>query len=217
MTQLKNYISKQLDDILLEDDKSKKAPSVVAKKLKSLGISPKIVKKAVDRMRSMGAQEVEETPGDEDLFPGRIHSDEEIKNIVSIRKMLKGKSPKFVEDNLKNEKQAFINHYDNLFNNGASELPGILELYSLFRTKRTRPNLGKGYFFKMIPEDAKSHGKDIVKYFLVKNSDIFPMSARAKLALDAYLDLLELSRVDKSYIDKTRDFYYNKYKLNKTV
>jgi hypothetical protein len=214
MNPLKNYISKQLD-ILLEDDKTKKSPSVVASKLKSLGINPKAVKKAVQRMKDMGAKEVEETPGDEDLFPGRIHSDDEIKNIVAIRKLLKGKSPRFVEDSLKNEKNAFISHYDNLFSNGASELPGILELYSLFRTKRTRPNLGKGYFFKMIPEDAKSYGKDIVKYFLVKNPDIFPMSSRAKLALDAYLDLMELSKVDKSYIDKTRDFYYEKYKLNK--
>lgn len=214
MTNLKQYISKQLDNILSESDTSKRNPEVVANKLKSLGLPPKTIKKAVERLKSMGGQETNvDDFSDEDLFPGRIHSDEEIKNIITIRKMLKGKSPKFVEENLKTEKEAFINHYDNLFNNGASEFPGILELYSLFRTKRTKPNFGKGYFFKMIPEDAKKYGKDIVKYFLVSNSDIFPINSRAKIALDSYLELLELSRVDKLYIDKTRKFYYEKYKL----
>jgi hypothetical protein len=216
MNQLKNYISKKLDTIILEDDKSKKTPSVVAAKLKSLGIPAKTVKKAVERMKNMGVKDVENTPEHEDLFPDRFHSDEEIKNIITIRKLLKNKSPKFVEDNLKNEKEIFINHYNNLFNNGASEFPGILELYSLFRTKKTKPNLGKGYIFKMIPEDAKSYGKDIVKYFLTKNSDIFPMTKRAKLSLDAYIDLLEISKIDKSYIDSVRNFYYDKYKLSNT-
>jgi hypothetical protein len=147
------------------------------------------------------------------LFPDRIHSNDEIKNIIKIRKIFKGKNIKFVENNFKKEKEIFINHYDNLFNNGASEFPGILELYSLFKTKRDRPNIGKGYFFKMTPEDVKLYGKDIVKYFLVKNSDVFPVSLRAKIALDSYVDLLALSGVDKSHIDKTRSFYYEKYKL----
>jgi hypothetical protein len=214
MTQLKKYISKQLDT-LLEEDKSKRNPSVVASKLKSLGITDKAVKKAVNRMKSMGAHEVEDDFSGEDLFPGRIHSDDEIKDIITIRKLLKGKSPKLVDNNLNKEKEIFINHYDNLFSNGASELPGILELYSLFKTKRTRPNIGKGHLFKMLPEDAKKYAKDIVKYFLVKNSDVFPMSTRAKISLDAYLNLLEISKVEQSYIDKTRNFYYEKYNLNK--
>ncbi len=208
MIKLKNYISTQLDDILSEGNKLNKNPLIVANKLKSLGISSKSVKKAIDRMKKVVPDEIED-----DIFPDRINSDETIKNIITIRKMLKGKSPIFVENNLKNEKEAFINHYDNLFNNGASELPGILELYSLFRTKRDRPNIGKGYLFKMLPEDAKSYGKDIVKYFLVKNIDVFPVNARAKISFDAYMDLLILSKVDKTYIDKTRKFYYDKYKL----
>ena len=115
---------------------------------------------------------------------------------------------------MKNEKEAFINHYNNVFKSGASEFPGILELYSLFRTKRTKPNLGNGFIFKMLPEDAKAYGKDIVEYFLVKNSNVFPIKSRAKLSLDSYMDLLEISKVDKSYIENVRNFYYNKYKLN---
>ena len=216
MSQLKKYISKQLDT-LLEADKSKRNPSVVASKLKSLGVPAKAVKKAVARIKNIEAPEAADDFSGEDLFPGRIHSDEDIKNIITIRKLLKNKSPKFVEQNLKNKKDAFISHYDNLFNNGASEFPGILELYSLFKSKRAKPSLGKGYLIKMLPEDAKAHGKDIVKYFLVKNVDIFPMNARAKIALDDYLELLELSRVDRNFIDKTRKFYYEKYNLNKTV
>ncbi len=216
MSQLKKYISKQLD-VLLEADNSKRNPIVVANKLKSLGIPPRIVKKAVSKIKNIDVPKTNNDFSGEDLFPGRIHSDEDIKSIIIIRKNLKGKSPKFVEENLKNEKEAFIKHYDNLFNNGVSEFPGILELYSLFRSKRSKPLLGKGYIFKMIPEDAKTHAKDIVKYFLVKNADIFPMNSRAKIALDAYLYLLEVSRVDKSYIDKTRKFYYEKYNLDKTV
>jgi hypothetical protein len=214
MNSLKNYISKQLDEIILEDDKSKKSPSIVANKLKSLGVPAKTVKKAVQRMKDMGAKDVEETPRDEDLFPGRIHSDDDIKNVITIRKLFKNKSPKFVDENLKNQKDIFINHYDNLFSNGASELPGILELYSLFRTKRIQPNLGGGYIFKMIPEDAKSYAKEIIKYFLVKNSNIFPINKRAKMALDSYVELLEISKVDRSYIENFKKFYYNKYNLN---
>src|SRR3990172_8879926 len=205
MSQLKKYISKQLD-VLLEADNSKRNPIVVANKLKSLGIPPRIVKKAVSKIKNIDVPKTNNDFSGEDLFPGRIHSDEDIKSIIIIRKNLKGKSPKFVEENLKNEKEAFIKHYDNLFNNGVSEFPGILELYSLFRSKRSKPLLGKGYIFKMIPEDAKTHAKDIV-----------PMNSRAKIALDAYLYLLEVSRVDKSYIDKTRKFYYEKYNLDKTV
>ena len=215
MNSLKKYVSKQLDNILSEDDKYKKSPSVVIDKLKSLGIPAKTVKKAVQRMKDMGATDVQNSSSDKDLFPDRIHSDEDIKNIISIRKLLKNKSPKFVEESLKNEKEAFINHYNNLFENGASELPGILELYSLFRTKRVKPNLGGGYIFKMIPEDAKEYAKEIVNYFLVKNSKIFPLRKRAKMAIDSYVELLQISKVEKSYIEDLKKFYYDKYKLAK--
>lgn len=214
MKKLKNYISKKLD-IILEDEKSKKSPSVVASKLKSLGVSPKTIKKTVQRIKDMQIN-TPDVNNEEDIevFPDRIHSDDELKNILLIRKNLKNKSPKFVYENLKNEKEAFINHYNNVFKSGASEFPGILELYSLFRTKRTKPNLGNGFIFKMLPEDAKAYGKDIVEYFLVKNSNVFPIKSRAKLSLDSYMDLLEISKVDKSYIENVRNFYYNKYKLN---
>lgn len=212
MIKLKQYISKQLD-VLFEADKSKINPSVVAKKLKSLGVPQKTIKKAIERLKNTGATEANDDFYDEDLFPDRIHSDEDIKSILAIRKVLKGKSPNFVEENLKNEKEAFINHYDNLFNNGMSELPGILELYSLFRAKRNRPHIGNGILFKMIPEDAKAYGRDIVKYFLVKNADVFPVIARVKIVLDAYLYLLEVSKVEKSYIEKIKKFYSEKYKL----
>lgn len=213
MSQLKEYISKKLDVILSEADKSKRSPSVVADKLKSFGVPAKTIKKTVGRLKAVKAPEVEDNFPSTDLFPGRIHSDKEIKDIVTIRKLFKSKSPKFVEKNLQKEKKSFISHYDNLYNNGASELPGILELYSLYKSKRERPNLGKGVLFKMLPEDAKAYSKDIVKYFLVKNAGIFPINKRAKIAFDAYVNLLELSKVDISYIKKMKNYYYKKYKL----
>lgn len=174
-------------------------------KLKSLGVPIKTIKKAINR--------IEDENSSEDLFPERIHSDDEIKKIIIIRKLLKNKSLKTIESDFKNEKEFFINYYNNLFNKGASEFPGILEIYSLLKTKRAKPNVGNGYFFKMAPEDAKLYGKDIVKYFLSKNSDMFPISNRAKISLDSYFELLKLSKVDALYISKMKDFYYKKYKL----
>lgn len=218
MNNLNDYISKKLD-IIFENDDSKTNPTVVANKLKSMGVSNKVVKKAVERMKSMNLEKPKsknmDSSSEDDLFPGRIHSDDEIKDIIRIRKLLRGKSPKVVEKSFNAEREAFIAHYNNLFNNGASELPGIFELYSLFKTKRARPSVGKGYSFKLTPEDAKKFGKDIVKYFLVKNSDVFPMSTRAKIALDSYLEVLGMSKVEPAYITKTKNFYYKKYNLDK--
>ena len=216
MSNLKNYISKKLD-IILESDK--KSPSEIEKKLKSLGLPPKALKKAMDRVRNSGF--VESPKSDDidvpanDVLSGRIHSDDEIKNIVQIRKLFKNKSAKLINDKFQTEKENFINHYDNLFNNGASELPGILEFYSVAsKRKRIRPAEGQGFIFKMEPEDAKKYGKDIVKYFLVKNSDIFPTNRRAKMALNSYLELMAMSGVDASYVDKTKSHYYKKYNLD---
>src|SRR5690348_1547615 len=95
------------------------------------------------------------------ILSNQIHSNDEIKKILLIRKKIKNKSSKFVNVNLKEEKYIFINHYNVLFNNGASEFPGILELYSLFKNKIIFPKRGKGYFFKMAPEDAELYGTDI--------------------------------------------------------
>jgi len=216
MSNLKNYISKKLD-IILESDK--KSPSEIEKKLKSLGLPPKAVKKAMDRVRNSGF--VENPKSDDidvpanDVLSGRIHSDDEIKNIVQIRKFFKNKSAKLINDKFQTEKESFINHYDNLFNNGASELPGVLEFYSVVsKRKRKTPKEGKGFILKMEPEDARKYGTEIVKYFLVKNSDIFPMNHRAKIALDSYLELMSISRVNSSYVDSTKSHYYKKYNLD---
>ena len=127
----------------------------------------------------------------------------------------KNKSAKLINNKFQTEKDSFITHYDNLFSNGASEFPGILEFYSVAsKRKRIRPDEGQGFILKMEPEDAKKYGKEIVKYFLVKNSDIFPMNRRAKMALNSYLELMTISGVDPSYIEKTKSHYYQKYNLD---
>ncbi|HUS50348.1 MAG TPA: hypothetical protein VMZ91_09295, partial [Candidatus Paceibacterota bacterium] len=150
-----------------------------------------------------------------DVLSGRIHSDDEIKNVVQIRKLFKNKSAKLINNKFQTEKDIFINHYDNLFNNGASDFPGILEFYSVVsKRKRMRPSEGQGFITRMEPEDAKKYGKEIVKYFLVKNSDIYPMNRRAKMALNSYLELMGASKVDVPYVDKTKSHYYNKYNLD---
>lgn len=216
MSELKKYISQKLDIIL---ESNKRTPSEIEKKLKSLGLPPKALKKAMDRVKNSGfvgnPKSDDMNAPENDVLSGRIHSDDEIKNAVQIRKLFKNKSAKLINDKFEKEKEIFINHYDNLFNNGASEFPGILEFYSVVsKRKRARPNEGQGFILKMEPGDARKYGKEIVKYFLVKNSDIFPIAQRVKMALNSYLELMTMSGVDSSYVDKTKSHYYEKYKLD---
>jgi hypothetical protein len=149
-----------------------------------------------------------------DIRPDRLHSDKEIKEVVQIRKLFKNKSAKLINKEYQTEKEHFINHYDNLFNNGASELPGILELYSvLSKRKKERPSAGKGFLFNLEPEDAKKYYKEILKYFMVKNYDALPNNKIVKIAIDSYLELMTFSKVDKSYVEKTKSNLYEKYKF----
>ena len=67
----------------------------------------------------------------------------------------------------------------------------------------------------MLKEDAITYGKDIVKYFLVKNSNLVPLHYRTKVSLDAYFEMLTLSNVDDDYIEETKQNYYTKYNLKK--
>lgn len=141
----------------------------------------------------------------------KFHSDDKIKNILNIRKTFKENDLIYIEDNFKKEKEIFIHHYDDLFENGASEFPGILEFYTLLKPKILKPNTGQGFLFEMSKEDAIIYGKNIVKYFLVKNSNIVPLHYRTKISLDAYFELLALSNVDKDFIEKSKENYYKKY------
>ena len=145
----------------------------------------------------------------------KFHSDDVIKNVLNIRTIFKDNTVEYIQENFKNEKNIFINHYNNLFENGASEFPGILELYTLINSKIIKPNIGQGFLFEMLQEDAINYGKDIVKYFLVKNSNIVPLNYRTKVSLDAYFELLTLSNVDTDFIEKTKQNYYTKYNLKK--
>lgn len=139
----------------------------------------------------------------------KIHSDAEIQHVLSIRASLKDKGEIAIIS--PDDKEQFIKHYNTLFINGASEFPGILEFYSVLKTKRGKPSLGAGCFFKMSPEDAMFFGYDIVKYFLVHNADVFPLAARAKLAIDAYVELLDFSNVKSNIVKQTKEIYYTKY------
>lgn len=145
----------------------------------------------------------------------RFHSDDAIKNVLNIRNIFKENTLAHIQENFKDEKEIFINHYNNLFENGASEFPGILEFYTLIKSEIIKPNIGQGFLFKMLQEDAINYGKDIVKYFLVKNSNIVPLNYRTKVSLDAYIELLTLSNVNTDFIEKTKQNYYTKYNLRK--
>lgn len=145
----------------------------------------------------------------------KFHSDDAIKNVLNIRNIFKENTLAYIQENLKNEKEIFINHYNNLFENGASEFPGILEFYTLIKTEITKPNIGQGFLFEMLQEDAINYGKDIMKYFLVKNSNIVPLNYRTKVSLDAYIELLTLSNVNADFIKETKQKYYTKYNLRK--
>ncbi len=145
----------------------------------------------------------------------KFHSDDVIKNVLNIRNIFKENNISYIQENFKTEKEIFINHYNNLFENGASEFPGILEFYTLLKHKIIKPNTGQGFLFEMLKEDAITYGKDIVKYFLVKNSNLVPLHYRTKVSLDAYFEMLTLSNVDDDYIEETKQNYYTKYNLKK--
>jgi hypothetical protein len=214
MSALKTYISSQLDIILSEADNSKRSKAEVEAKLKALGLPKKAIKKAIEKMKD-NFQIIEPSYKEEIPNPKKIHSKKKIQDILQIRESLRGKTSAFVEKNMLPEKDAFVKHYNDLFNKGVSEMPGIMELYSILaKNKMTRTPAGKGFIFKMTPEDAKLYGKEIVKYFLVKNADFFPIGSRIKMALDSYLMLMELSGVDKAHVQDTKNLYYTKFNLS---
>lgn len=208
MENLKKYISSKLD-VLLESEESDKKKAQVVKNLKALGVPKKTIRKALDKLKNVELSKPKENKPKKEPAE-KIHSKNKIKNTLNIRDVFRGKDISDIKT-MTAEKEAFVKHYDELFNKGISEMPGIMELYSILSNNGiTKAPSGEGFVFKMTPEDAKLYGKDIVKYFLTKNEDIFPVVNRAKISFDSYLFLMGLSGVNKKHINDTKNHYYNK-------
>lgn len=134
--------------------------------------------------------------------------------MLELRNIFKGKTIELIDKDFIDDKKRFIKHYDILFKQGISDFPGVMELYSILENNEAQKYTGNGFIFKMTSEDSVLFGKDIIKYFLVKNVDIFPINLRVKLSLDSYLKLMELSGVDDSHIRITKYLYYEKFQLD---